>query len=86
MVSRVDDIKNIYNKYEKLEPQRVPQQSVEETKLEYTDAEMKKMRDWMTEKKQIPNKPEIMQILNISKYEINRRGTSELRKKLKTFI
>jgi hypothetical protein len=86
LVSRVDDIKNIYNKYEKLEPQRSPQQSVEETKLEYTDEEMKKMRDWMTEKKQIPTRHDIMKILELSTYEINRRGTSELRKKLKTFM
>ena len=54
-----------------------------EKKPEYTADELEKLNAWIIEKKQIPTKPEIMSILKLSRYEVNKRGTTELRKKLK---
>ena len=54
-----------------------------EKKPEYTAEELEKLNAWIVEKKQIPTKPEIMSILKLSRYEVNKRGTTELRKKLK---
>ncbi len=54
-----------------------------EKKPEYTTEELEKLNTWIIEKKQIPTKPEIMSILKLSRYEVNKRGMTELRKKLK---
>ena len=54
-----------------------------EKKPEYTTEELEKLNAWIIEKKQIPTKPEIMSILKLSRYEVNKRGTTTLRKKLK---
>ena len=99
---RVNNIKDFYNKYEKLEPINEKENALKkvletekkhensneldaEKKPEYTTEELEKLNAWIIEKKQIPTKPEIMSILKLSRYEVNKRGTTTLRKKLKLY-
>jgi hypothetical protein len=100
---RVNNIKDFYNKYEKLEPINEKENALKkvletekkhensneldaEKKPEYTAEELEKLNAWIIEKKQIPTKPEIMSILKLSRYEVNKRGTTTLRKKLKLYL
>jgi hypothetical protein len=100
LVGRVDNIKTFYNKYENLEPQNEKEKDLkkeldsqqtktaetQEPKQEYTSDDITLIKSWISDKKRLPNKPEIMTILKLSRYEINKRGTVDIRKKLKTHL
>lgn len=81
LISKVDLTKEFYNKYTAMEPLENKEVKIEVT--EYTDTELTKVKAWVAINKKIPKRDEIATILEITTYEIMKRGTSKLQKILR---
>jgi hypothetical protein len=82
------NIQTLFNNSEIELAEDSPDEKEEEETVEesYTNDEIDKVKKWTLDNKKVPVKSDIQTILNITRYEVDKRGTKSIRKKMKDYL